>query len=1122
MTCSECGFESPAGMQFCGECGARLPTRCPGCGFDNPPRAKFCGGCGTALTGPTPSAGSAGAGGRRSRESPTPEAQAASTAAERRQLTIMFCDLVGSTRLSGRLDAEDLREVIRAYQAACEKVTRRYEGHIAQYLGDGVLVYFGYPQAHEDDAQRAVRAGLGILEAVTQLNPTLREQWGVELSLRIGLHTGLVVVGEMGGEDRQEQLALGDAPNIAARVQAAAEADTVVITEATHRLVEGLFDCRELGPRTPTGTAHPVYLFEVTHESGARNRFDVVSAAGLAPLVGRDREIGLLLDRWRQAQEGMGRVALVGGEAGIGKSHLVWTLQQQVAHDARAWLTEWRCSPYHQNSALYPIIEMLEAVVLEFGRHESPDEKLAKIEGFLVQYGFALEESAPLLASLLSVPLGDAYAAMEAPPDEQKRKTVEIILTALLVRARFQPMLLVVEDLQWADASTVELLGMIIDQAPTARMLAVFTYRPQFQPPWGGDPEIDHIALSRLLHDQAVLIVNRLTGGKSMPAEVLAQIIAKTDGVPLFVEELAKTVLESGMLREEGGAYLLDGPLLPVTIPSTLQDSLMARIDRLSTAKEVVQIAAALGRQFSYELIRAVSAMEDAALTHELSRLVDAELLFERGDPPQATYTFKHALIQDAAYESLLRRRREEAHADIARALIEQFPGVADTQPELVAHHLTAARRGEEALPYWKSAGKRAVERSANLEAIGHFSKALDLLESLPDGPARAEEELALRVSLATPLVTTKGYAAPEVEVTYGRARELCDQVGETPQLFRVLWGLWAFYLVRTDLSAAGDLAQRCLRLADNARDPALQLEAHRNLGATLLWHGELAAARSHLVQALTLYGREQHGSHAFVFGQDPGVASLSYQAMTLWSLGDVDDALVASQEAVDLARSLGHPYSLVYALLFASVVHQLRRDAEAALEHADALIAEAAEHGFGLGSAWGPIVRGWALAETGRHEEGIAEMTAGLDATQATRSELLLPYYRHLLAMAYQKAGQLDEAESALANATEVMERTGQRWRQAELYRLEGELLHARDETAEAEACFRRAIDIARQQGARSYELRATTSLSRLWCEQGRRAEGHEMLAEAVATFTQGSDTPDLREAQALLRALS
>jgi predicted ATPase/class 3 adenylate cyclase len=874
----------------------------------------------------------------------------------------MFCDVVGSTRLSERLDAEDLREIIRSYQAACEKVTRRYEGYIAQYLGDGVLVYFGYPQAHEDDAQRAVRTGLGILEAVTQLNPTLAEQWGVELSLRIGLHTGVVVVGDIGEAGRTEQLALGDVPNIAARVQTVAEPNTVVITSATHRLIEGLFDCRELGPATLTGTTQPVDLFEVAHESGARNRFDVVSAAGLAPLVGRDQEIDLLLKRWKQAQRGIGHVALIGGEAGIGKSHLVWTLQQHVARDAGAWLTEWRCSPYHQNSALHPIIEMFEGTVLEFERHEAPEGKLAKIEGFLVQYGFDIQEAAPLIASLLSVPLSESYTAPNLLPEQQKQKTLEVILTALLVRTRFQPMLLVVEDLQWADASTLELLSMIIDHTPAAHMLAVFTHRGEFQPPWGRDSRIDEIALDRLQNDQMALIVDRLTGGKAMPAEVLAQIFEKTDGVPLFVEELVKTVLESDLLREEGGEYRLDGPLLPVAIPSTLQDSLMARLDRLSTVKEVVQIAAALGRQFSYELVSAVSPMDDTALDRELSRVVDAELLHQRGAPPHATYTFKHALIQDAAYESMLRRQREEVHANIARVLLEQFPEVVETQPELVAHHLTAAQHTQEALPYWKDAGKQAVERSANMEAIGHFSQALDLLTSLPEGPERIEEELSLRVALATPLVTTKGYAAPEVEATYARGRELCDQVGETPQLFRVLWGLWAFYLVRTDLTTARDLAQRCVRLADNANDTALQLEARRNLGATLLWRGDLTTARGHLEQALALYGRERHGSHAFVFGQDPGVTSLAYQAVTLWSLGDMDDALTRSQEAVALARSLDHPYSLVYALLFASVVHQLRREGEAALEHADALITTSQEHGFGLGLAWGPVMRGWAL----------------------------------------------------------------------------------------------------------------------------------------------------------------
>ena len=769
---------------------------------------------------------------------------------------------------------------------------RRFQGYVAQYLGDGVLVYFGYPQAHEDDGLRAVRTGLGILEAVTQLNPTLEQQWGVKLSLRIGLHTGLVVVGDIGGEGHQEQLAIGNVPNIAARVQAIAEPHTVVITGATHKLVEGLFDCRELGPQSLKGIAQPVDLLEVAHESAARSRFDVVSAVGLAPLVGRDQEISLLLERWQQAQKGMGHVVLVSGETGIGKSHLVWTLKQHVAQDPKAWLTEWRCSPYHQTSALYPIIEMVEAIVLEFERRHSPEEKLEKIEGFLVQHGLALEEAVPLVASLLSVPLGEGYAAPGLPPEQQKRKTLEVILTTLLLRAVRQPTLLVVEDLQWADASTLEMLSLIIEHLQGTRMLAVFTFRPQFHPPWAKRSHVEQIALGRLQRDQTALIIDRLTGGKALPEDVLTQIIKKTDGVPLFVEEFVKTVLESDLLLEEESEYLLVGPLLPVMIPSTLQDSLMARLDRLSTVREVVQIAAALGRRFPYELISAVSPLDDAALERELSLLVQAELLYQRGVPPQATYTFKHALIQDAAYESSLRRRREGVHADIARALMDRFPEVVETQPELVAHHLTVAQRTDEALPYWKRAGKRAVERSANVEAVGHFSKALSSLESLSDGPESVEEELALRVALATPLVTTKGYAAPEVEANYSRARELCDQVGETPELFRVLWGLWAFYLVRTDLGAARNLAQRCLQLADNARDPALQLEAHRNLGATLLWQGELITARRHLDQVLALYDREEHGSHALVFGQDPGVASLSYQALTLWSLGDVDDAL--------------------------------------------------------------------------------------------------------------------------------------------------------------------------------------------------------------------------------------
>ena len=1143
MRCASCGFDNPQGLKFCEECGTPLLRLCPSCGQQVRPTAKFCGACGTTLGAagkPAPAKGRKPKGAKtpgqvpRPKRQPTPtRSQVATPEAERRQLTVMFCDLVGSTPLAEKLDPEDLRAVILAYQQTCADQIRRFEGYLARYLGDGLLVYFGYPQAHEDDAQRAVRAGLGIVAELPHLNARLHPAVGVlrdaPLQVRIGIHTGLVVVSDMGGGGSPDPRAIvGETPNIAARVQGLAEPNTVVISAATYQLVQGLFECQARGPQALKGVSTPVPVYRVLQESEAQSRFEVSLRTGLTPLVGRDEELGLLRRCWEQAKAGEGQAVLLSGEPGIGKSRLVQVLKEQVAGEAHARV-ECRCSPYYQNSAFYPVIEHLQRL-LQFRREDSPEEKLSKLEEALGQYGFALPVTVPLFASLLSVPLPERYSPLTLTPQKQKEKTLEALLVWLLKESERQPVRFVMEDLHWADPSTLEFLSLLIGQGPTARILILLTFRPEFSPPWALRSHLTQVTLSRLPRKQAEEMVERVTGGKALPAEVVQQVVVKTDGVPLFVEELTTMVLESGLLTERESHYELTGPLPPLAIPSTLQDSLMARLDRLATVKEVAQLGATLGREFSYELLQAVSPLDEATLQRELAQLVDAEFLFQRGVPPQARYLFKHALIQDAAYQSLLKSKRQQLHQQIAHVLEERFPETTETQPELLAHHYTEAGLSAQAIPYWQQAGQKAIGRSANIEAFAHLTKGLELLKTLPDTPERAQQELMLQVALSTPLMLTRGWAAPEVGRVHSRARELCRQIGETPQLFPVLHGMWTFHFIRAELQTAQELGEQLLTLAQSAQDSALLLEAHRTLGESLYVRGELVLAQQHFEQGIALYDPQQHRSLAFLYGHDPGVSFLSIGAFALLCLGYPDQALARSHEAVTLARELSHPFSLAYALYVAAVFHGLRREGQAAQEGAEALIALCSEQGFSYWLVWGTILRGWALAEQGQGEEGIARMREGLAALQAMGAELARPFFLALLAEAYGKVGQAEEGLTLLAEALDVVNKTGECISEAEPYRLKGELTLAQSSVQslassvqkEAEECFWKAIEIARKQSAKSLELRAVRSLARLWQSQGKKAEAQQLLAEIYGWFTEGFDTKDLQEAKALLEELS
>jgi TOMM system kinase/cyclase fusion protein len=1054
--------------------------------------------------------------------SPLPDPRAPE--AERRQLTVLFCDLVDSTALASQLDPEELREVVLAYQATCAKVIARYEGHIAQYLGDGLLVYFGYPLAHEDDAQRAVRAGLGMVEALGQLNSRLKPERGVQLAVRLGIHTGLVVVGEVGGGTHHEQLALGETPNLAARLQGLAAPNTVVISAATFQLLGGFFACESVGTHLLKGFAQPIEVYRVLSESMARSRLEAAGRTGLTPLVGREQEIGLLRERWAQVKEGLGQVVLLSGEAGIGKSRLVQVLMEQVAAEPQAWLTPCQCSPYHQNSALYPMIELLERVALRFEREDSPQQKCSKLEGFVVQYGLSLAEAVPLLAALLSLPLGADYVPLTVSPERQKQQTLQALLTILLRIAAQRPVLFVMEDLHWVDPSTLEFLSLLVDQGPTARILALFTCRPDFSPPWTGRSHLTPVTLPRLPRRQAVEMTGRVAHDKALPPEVVAQVVTKTDGVPLFVEELTKMVLESGLLQERAERYELAGPLPPLAIPATLHDSLMARLDRLATVKGLAQLGATLGREFAYELLQAVSPWDEETLQRGLHQLVEAEFLYQRGLPPQATYRFKHALIQDAAYQSLLKSTRQQYHQRIAQILETRLPETIEIQPELLAHHYTQAGLTEQAIPYWQRAGQQASDRSAYLEAVSHLTTGIELLKTLPETPARTQHALTLHIALGAALLMIKGHAAPEVEHAYTQAYALCQQVGETPELVPALFGLWRFYGVRSQLRTARELGETLLRLAQRAHDPALTVLAHQTLGGTWFFLGALPAARMHLEEGIARYTPDQHRAPVFRIGQDPGVGCRTYAAMTLWLLGYPDHALAHIHDALALAQELSHPYSLAWARCIAAYVYQFRRDVPAVHEQAEAAVALATAQGFPLWAALGTNLRGWALARQGHGEEGMAQVHQGSAAWRATGAALSVPYFCTLLAEVSDLLGHPEDGLQALAEAHTLVEQHEERYWEAEVCRLRGVLLLRQPGTpqAEAEAWLQRALDVARRQEAKSLELRAAMSLSRLWQQQGKRDDARELLAPVYGWFTEGFDTADLQEAKALLAALS
>jgi class 3 adenylate cyclase/tetratricopeptide (TPR) repeat protein/energy-coupling factor transporter ATP-binding protein EcfA2 len=1107
VRCPSCKADIPGGSKFCLACGAALLGRCPTCGNPNPASAKFCLECGHRL----PATGVEAAGGPAADIAAPQPSQVGS--AERRQLTVLFCDLVGSTALSTRLDPEDMREIMRAYHQRCAEVIGRSGGFVAKYMGDGVLAYFGYPQAHEDDAERAVRCGLALVDAARRL----QTGHGASIQVRSGIATGVVIVGDLLGEGAaQEQEVIGETPNLAARLQTLAEPGQVVIAQSTRRLTRGLFEYRDLGRVVLKGLADPIQAWQVLAASEVQSRFEAQHETSLAPLVGREEELELLLRRWSQASRGEGRVVLLTGEPGVGKSRLIAALEERLQSQSHVRIRRF-CSPQHTDSALYPIINQLERAA-RFKRGDSPAQKLIKLQNLLAP-GQAAE--AAMLADLLSIPRDGQRELFEMDPQKRKEKTFDAISAQLRHLQQQQPVLTIYEDVHWIDPTTLELLALTVERAQHMRVLLIVSARPEFSAPWPGYAHFTTVSLTRLSRREGTTLITEVAQGRALPDEVNNQILVRTDGVPLFIEELTKAVLESGLLRKREHDYVLEGPLAPVAIPTTLHASLMARLDRLSSVRQVAQIGAALGRQFAHELLHIVAEMPERQLNEALEQLVRAELLFRRGTPPHAQYTFKHALVQDVAYAGLLRANRQQLHARIARAYESRFPEIAHAQPELVAHHFTEAGLSDAAIAYWQRAGDLAMARSGHTEAIRHFSVALDLLRKLGEKPNSAAKELELCVKLGPALVMVKGPVSPEVEAIYRRAVAL--EMGEdSPARFKALWGLYYFSMSSGRLSEAVALADELLGLAQRLGTDDLILEAHHAKWGTSIWSGELAAADEHCQKGISQYDHTRHHALAFAFsGHDPGVCAHAVTAVNMALSGFPQKAMKFGAEAVTLARSLSHPYSLALSKWQYGIVLQVGRQRQSCRDLAMELLELSQQHDFPMMRGAGMFFLGWAMADGDDVEQGIALMEQGLALFSAVR-RVTRPFMIAVLASAKADLGKSGEGLELLEDALASAKESGERWWEAELHRVKGRLLIACEQDDEGEACFRRAIEISREQGAKMLELRAATSLARHWSDRCRKAEARDVLAPIYDWFTEGFETPDLKEAKILLDALA
>jgi class 3 adenylate cyclase/tetratricopeptide (TPR) repeat protein len=1095
MQCPSCSAAVREGSKFCVKCGTLLPHTCPSCGHGAAADDLFCAQCGASLRGSEPQTTT-----RQTKVGVTTAPKSTVTPqAERRQITVMFCDMVGSSALSTQLDPEEQREVVAAFQSACADEIKQLDGMVAQFLGDGVLAYFGYPAAHEDDAERAVRAGLAIIDRIGTAAAS------ITLQARVGIASGVVVVGDLAREGvTQENAAIGETTNLAAKLQAIAQPNTVVIAPVTHRLVGGLFEYRDLGRHALKGFKEPLHVRQVLGLSRVESRFDAHHQSGTAPLLGRDEEIALLNRRWQQAIRGEGRVVLVSGEPGIGKSRLLSTLRDFLSAEAHTPLSYF-CASTFQDSALHPFIGQLRRAA-DIERSDSNEQKLGKLEALLASSSGNSADAMPLLATLLSIPSGERYPLPDMSSQPRKERTFDVLLHLLIQLAAHQPLLIVFEDLHWIDPTSLELLSLAIDQIQGKRILLVATARPEFKPSWPNHPHVSTVSLSRLGHTAVRALVEGITQGKSLPMDVLDQILNRTDGVPLFVEELTKTILESNIVRDAGGRYEMTGPLPPLAIPSTLHGSLLARLDRFASAKSIAQIGAAIGREFSHRLIAAVAALPEEGLREGLTQLNAAELIFQRGEPPAATYQFKHALVQDAAYATLIRSNREQLHKSIVKALKEHFPETEHIEPQLLAKHCDQAALGAEAARYWLKAGRSAIANSSTKEARLQLEQGLQSVRRMPDSVDQKGLEFDLQAALGQAVMAIEGYGSAAVGQTLASAERLAREMDDRTRLHSTLIGLRTFHQVRGELPTAKNYGSQCIELARQLDDATLLVQSQINLAHTLCFMGDFSAAHSYVAEAASGLEALPADEKAYsAIGLHPKVWCPALAAWIECHRGYVDKAAHCAQEAIDAARQLGRAQLVDHALFAAAQTCLMRREPELAIKFAIEAGNIAREQGYRMRLALTKCVIGGAHAMIGRASEGATQISEGIAEYVASGAGAHQTLFLCLLADALGRAQRFDEGLEAVARGEKIAQQTGEHWWDAELYRIKGDLIRAGTAhgTESAEQSYLRSLEIAKNQLAKCWELRTANSLAGLWKVMGRHVEARDLLSPVHNWFT-------------------
>lgn len=1116
IQCDDCNHENRDEARFCTACGASLTHQCPACDAILQAQASFCDACGASLKNiATPAA----------QDLPSTDdslTELAGTDAERRHLTVLFCDLVGSSKLSELLDPEDFRELLAAYQDCCASVVGKYDGQVARYVGDGLLIYFGYPQAHEDDASRAVRAGLDIVEAVGQLELAIALPVDA-LAVRIGIATGIVVVGDIGtGARRDEMAVVGETPNLAARLQTLASPGEIIIAAQTFELVGGYFDVDDLGEHNLKGISQAQSAYRVRAESGAYDRLDASARLGLTPLVGRKEEIAILINRWAQAVQGELHLVTLSGEAGIGKSRVLRTFRENIADNPHSQVFYYG-SAYHQSSAFYPVIDQLERA-LRFEGDDSVELRLEKLQSEVSRLGLEVESTVPPLTSLLSLDKGDQDPGKLQSGDLKRLQQVAIcgMIEAMSAEA---PVFMVVEDAHWFDASTLELLAAISERLIQARLLIVMTHRPGFSFASSSGANLTQIPLSHLGGLESTAIVTRVAGNKPLPDEVAAEIIAKTDGIPLFVEELTKSLLESGVLRDDGKRFVLDNPLPPLAIPPSLQDSLMARLDRLATTKDIAQLAACIGRSFDFDLLSAVASQDDAELHFALRELVDAGLVHERGMRAGINYEFKHALIRDAAYDSLLKSTRQRNHRRIAQTLEQGFISLAEAQPELVALHYTEAGLADAAVTWWQRAGERSAKLAANMEAVQNLERGLELLATLDQSKAVAGLEVDMLQVLGNAIRVIEGSASEGAEQAYSRAQSLCEWLGDKDREFPALWGMWSVAMARGALDQATQKAEHILDLAKDLGNLDLELEAHHSLWGTYSLTGDLAATRHHAERGIDLYQFEQHGDFGFVYGNhDPGVCASYTRAMMLWLQGYSEQARMQIEATMDMIQQHTQPAFIAHGLIHCCPVYMVLGELGRVVEITEKALPLAEEAANAEHSAYCKFVLGWLQAVQGDYEDSISLMEASLETRPPGGFQYYYSFFLSMLADFCIRDAQIERGIRHLQQAQEQITVSAEQWWEAELHRLEGHayLLSKDADMDSARKSFQKAIEVSRTRGAKMLELRSVTDLSRMLAEQGTRKEAFDLLTPVYEWFTEGFESTDLREAKLLLDELS